>query len=395
MAYRYNPLTGKLDYFDNPVPGNLTIGIGGAGVDYSLTFDGESSDGVVVWMEDEDYFLFNDTIFMFDAKPIYFRSTQSYIYSENAGIITLVGATNVDLVTNAVVIGKNIDEDISVTFNAASNDGVLTWMEDEDYFKFSDDVLIPAGENIYLVDTNTYLRHDGTNLMIADDTKINLFSNAITFGTTVDSDITLTFQANSNTGILKWMEDEDYFEFSDVIRAATNLYRRYYHISLDSANPGASGATWVNPGANSTGGWRLDANTEVLHGDVDIHSDWDGASNLTVEVRFYVNVDNTGGGVGDTVDLRIIAYYKGTGETVTKTQTVEVATVVGQSAQYKAFKAHFAINYDEVGNVIEAGDVLGILLNLETDTSEVDDIVVTGISFSYPTTHVGIESGDI
>ena len=42
----------------------LTIGRGAAGVDYQLVFDGETSDGVVTWMEDEDYFLFGDDINM-------------------------------------------------------------------------------------------------------------------------------------------------------------------------------------------------------------------------------------------------------------------------------------------------------------------------------------------
>lgn len=36
---------------------NLTIGIGAAGVDYALTFDGETNDGLITWMEDEDYFI--------------------------------------------------------------------------------------------------------------------------------------------------------------------------------------------------------------------------------------------------------------------------------------------------------------------------------------------------
>ena len=41
---------------------NLTIGSGSAGVDYTLTFDGADSDGVLTWMEDEDLFKFTDTI---------------------------------------------------------------------------------------------------------------------------------------------------------------------------------------------------------------------------------------------------------------------------------------------------------------------------------------------
>jgi len=36
--------------------GNVTIGAGAAGVDYTLTFDGEDNDGVITWLEDEDTF---------------------------------------------------------------------------------------------------------------------------------------------------------------------------------------------------------------------------------------------------------------------------------------------------------------------------------------------------
>lgn len=177
-------------------------------------------------------------------------------------------------------------------------------------------------------------------------------------------------------------------------RANAADYRRYYHLPLGSANPGASGATFVNASANTTGGWRLTNAAWHLRGQSDVHSDWDGVSDLMVGVNFMVNVDNTAGGVGDTVDLRLNAYYKGSGDTATKTQAVEVATVVGQSAQYKQFRTEFTIDYDTVSNVVEVGDVISFVLNLETDTSEVDDIVVTSMEFWYNTTHVGIESTD-
>ena len=42
--------------------GDLTIGSGVAGKDYTLTFNGETNDGIITWMEDEDHFLFSDTI---------------------------------------------------------------------------------------------------------------------------------------------------------------------------------------------------------------------------------------------------------------------------------------------------------------------------------------------
>jgi len=44
--------------------GNLTVGQGAAGVDYTLTFDGQDNDGVITWMEDEDYFQFGDDLVM-------------------------------------------------------------------------------------------------------------------------------------------------------------------------------------------------------------------------------------------------------------------------------------------------------------------------------------------
>lgn len=41
----------------------LTLGSGSAGVDYAVTFNGETNDGVFKWMEDEDYFQFDDDIY--------------------------------------------------------------------------------------------------------------------------------------------------------------------------------------------------------------------------------------------------------------------------------------------------------------------------------------------
>lgn len=40
----------------------VTIGSGASGVDYILQFNGETADGVLTWMEDEDYFKFSDCV---------------------------------------------------------------------------------------------------------------------------------------------------------------------------------------------------------------------------------------------------------------------------------------------------------------------------------------------
>jgi hypothetical protein len=48
----------------------LTFGLGTAGTDVVLTFDGETNDGVLSWMEDEDHFKFDDDIKIIDDKKI-------------------------------------------------------------------------------------------------------------------------------------------------------------------------------------------------------------------------------------------------------------------------------------------------------------------------------------
>jgi len=66
--------------------------------------------------------------------------------------------------SNAITIGAaTAGTDITVTFDGESNDGVLLWMEDEDYFKFNDDIMIIDNENIIFgTDSNILIGYDET-----------------------------------------------------------------------------------------------------------------------------------------------------------------------------------------------------------------------------------------
>lgn len=180
--------------------------------------------------------------------------------------------------------------------------------------------------------------------------------------------------------------------FTTFVRSSTATYRRYYHIAPQKLNPGAAGATWVNPNANLTGGWNLTLSTHTLIMEADVHADWDGASDMVVEVRFALNA---AGSAGDTVDLKLVPYYNGVGDSATKTQTVAESVTVTDGTQYKVYMATFTLDWDAVSNNIEVGDEITMILNMETDTSEIDNIVITGATFYYNTTHVGVESGDV
>lgn len=57
------PYEGMLWYdTDAPEPEIFLIGDGAAGVDFQIKVDGETNDGVITWMEDEDQFKFSDRL---------------------------------------------------------------------------------------------------------------------------------------------------------------------------------------------------------------------------------------------------------------------------------------------------------------------------------------------
>ncbi len=117
------------------------------------------------------------------------------------------------LLSNTITFGTGVDTDIAVTFNANTSDGVLTWMEDEDYFQFSDDILLTTTEKIQFGDTasfiqqssNGVLRIDGevtidmnasTAVTVSNDLKLDSDSAVLGFGS--DNDITVTHAADTS-----------------------------------------------------------------------------------------------------------------------------------------------------------------------------------------------------
>ena len=105
------------------------------------------------------------------------------------------------LYSNALSFGTGADDDIVVTFNANSNDGVFTWMEDEDYFKFSDDILINSTERLNFQDTGTYIYSstDGQLDLVAD-TEIQIAATTIDINGNVDISGNLIVAGNTIAG---------------------------------------------------------------------------------------------------------------------------------------------------------------------------------------------------
>ena len=89
---------------------NFTIGAGSNGVDYTLTFDGNAGDGVLTWMEDEDYFKFSDDILINSTEKLQFQDTGTYIYSNADGDLDVVSdGTAVDSINLESAGGITLD----------------------------------------------------------------------------------------------------------------------------------------------------------------------------------------------------------------------------------------------------------------------------------------------
>ena len=112
---------------------NLTFGTG-ADTDIAITFDGNTSDGVLTWKEDEDYFEFSDDILVASTEKLQFRDTAIYINSSADGQLDLVADTEIQIaattidMNGAVDISGNLDVggNLTVTGTTTFNGGTLT-----------------------------------------------------------------------------------------------------------------------------------------------------------------------------------------------------------------------------------------------------------------------------
>jgi hypothetical protein len=103
----------------------------------------------------------------FDQLLAVFNATSGHTHDGTAA----EGAAITKLLSNTLTFGAgSAGTDITITFDGESNDGVLKWMEDEDYFEFSDDLLIASTEKVQIRDTGIYLNSstDGQLDVVAD-----------------------------------------------------------------------------------------------------------------------------------------------------------------------------------------------------------------------------------
>jgi cytoskeletal protein CcmA (bactofilin family) len=250
-----------------------------------------------------------------------------------------------NLFSNALVFGTNTNNDVVITFNATSNDGVLTWMEDEDYFQFSDDLLLTTTEKVQFRDTAIYINSstDGQLDIVADTevqiaaTTIDMNGNADISGNLgVGGNLTVTGTTTFNGGTIT-MGDAA----TDNVVFGADVDSNIIPDDDDSYDLGSSTQEWRNLYIDGT------ANIDSLVADTaDINGGTIDAANITVGSGKTLDVsagtltladnqisgDKVEGGTINATTINTLTYGSITDGTITVTAFVDEDNMASNSA---------------------------------------------------------------
>ena len=146
------------------------------------------------------------------------------------------GATTMDMGVDSFTIGTGADTDVTLTFDANSADGVITWMEDEDYFQYSDDILMSSTEKILFGDAGTFIHQSSDGVLtIESDTTVDINGAvALNGAVTGATDITLSGELDAATLDISGNADIDGIANLDNTDIDGTLVVDGSNISLDS-----------------------------------------------------------------------------------------------------------------------------------------------------------------
>ena len=152
---------------------------------------------------------------------------------------------------------READYDSIINFTGTTNSGQFSWMEDEDYFQFADDILMTTAENIYFRDTALSINSDADGYLdIKADTGIRLNNKIKTYNNIATEDygvpaivdgVALTNQ-NASIGATNFTN-----------AGTAGLYEVDWYLECTTADPAAGVVT-------ATIGWTDDTATGASAG---------------------------------------------------------------------------------------------------------------------------------
>ena len=167
----------------------ITIGDATAGTDISVTFDGETSDGVLTWMEDEDQFKFSDDIMIVDDEKLIFGTDSNVNISYD------------ETTTDSLKIAATEGAALAITFMADEGDDA----GDEWKLNVADGGTITFGNDI--ASAGSYVTH----LTLTPNATVANSTLAIAGNITSGGDVTIAddLLLDSDSAVLKFGDDQE------------------------------------------------------------------------------------------------------------------------------------------------------------------------------------------
>ena len=168
---------------------SITIGDGSTGTDITVTFDGETSDGVITWMEDEDQFKFSDDIMIVDDEQLIFGTDSNVAISYD------------ETTTDSLKIAATEGAGLAITLMADEGDDA----GDEWKLNIADGGTLTLGNDIN--SAGTYVTH----LTVTPNATVANSTMAVAGNLTVANDLTITDDVllDSDSAVLKFGDDQE------------------------------------------------------------------------------------------------------------------------------------------------------------------------------------------
>ena len=225
-GHSHDGTAGEGGYVTKLLGTSLTIGDGTAGTDIAVTFDGETNDGVLTWMEDEDRFDFADKVKIVESTDVDVADTSVGALVINGGTVVskdLLVGDDIFLDSDASAIKFGDDQDITLTHaadaslalaGAGGTTGLIinnTASDGDPFLAFAlsgtqtftmgiddgDSDKFKIGTSA--IGTSTILTLTGDDVILADDLSLQSDGALLNFG--ADDDITLTHTADTSLAL--------------------------------------------------------------------------------------------------------------------------------------------------------------------------------------------------
>ena len=319
---------------------SITIGNGTAGTDITITYDGETHDGVMKWMEDEDYFEFSDDILIATTEKIQFRDTAIYINSSADGQLDLVADTEIQIAATTI----DLNSQITIV------DGAVSPVVDSDvdlgtaslYYK-----------NAYIDTITTTGNVDvGGNLTVTGTTTLN--GGTLTLGDAATDNV--VFGADVNSSIVP--NTDDTYDLGSDSQQWRNLY---INGTIETDALTIAGVTLSETIADTVGA-MVTSNTET--GITVAYDDADNTLDFTVGT---LNQDTTGNAATATA-LETARTIGGT--SFDGTANIAVGLAATATALETARTIH-GVSFDGTANIDLSevvSDTVGAMVSSNTET---------------------------